>query len=456
MNTRLQRLIFSLLVLLTACTPDTPTSGDLNAQDKPSYVTLSDDLTQLKIDFNAMTDKVRLVFISGPSCGICLRGMDDLNESIVASIQNDPRIHTFVLQVPTLGAEEEHAAAAVPLMPGPRVNHYWDPGGKSGLEFQKALGIGQYAWDVWMVYEPGARWEPASAPPPPVFWQHQLGEQPDDSRLDPDLFASVVRDRLAALPPASEATRLAAVDRTDPGILRVAQPRGAMIQHNHESRGGYHKLKTISSIRYEGETIVNGQTYPMTIETARPHYYKRVVTSGTGHPTVSWDGAQVTREGISADLPADVQDELLASYEFDGWMTDWKAKGHKLRRLGMKKHGDKLPWMMEVELANGRTWHIYVDSHSGDAFRQTLIDADGQETLAVEFDNYRDVDGFRLPHEIRYFSRGRLLATDRFRRIVVESGPSATASADGALPALFVVDDVINIAWVHKHQATGR
>ena len=66
-----------------------------------------------------MADMVRLVFISGPSCVICLRGMDDLNRALVASIQEDPRIHTLVLQVPALGAQEKHAAAAIPLMPGP-------------------------------------------------------------------------------------------------------------------------------------------------------------------------------------------------------------------------------------------------------------------------------------------------------------------------------------------------
>ena len=427
-----ERPIFSLLLLLmlAACAPEAPTTQHVDKAGKPPYVILDDNLTQLKADFNAMTDKVRLVFISGPSCGICLRGMDDLNEAVVASIQNDPRIHTFVLQVPTPNAEEKHAAAAVPLMPGPRVNHYWDPVGRSGLEFQEALSIAQYAWDVWMMYEPGARWEPEVPPPPPKFWQHQLGALPDDNRLDAGQFASVVRARLAALPPASEMSRMAAVERTDPGILRVMQPRGVMIQENHRSRGGYHRLKTIESIRYSGETDVDGQSYPLAIETSRPHHYKRVVADGSHQATVSWDGAQVRRDGFALDLPPDLLDELLASYDFDGWMTEWKDKGHRLWRLGMKKHGHKLPWLMEAELTNGRTWHIYVDSHTGDAYRQALVGPDGNETFVVEFVDYRDVDGFRLPHEVRYFDADRLLATDRFQRIDIDTAPATTASTN--------------------------
>lgn len=406
-------LVIIATLMLGACSPETPTSTAAR-EAKPAYVTLSEDLTQLKADFNAMSDKVRLVFISGPSCGICLRGMDDLNESIVASIQNDSRVHTLVVQVPALGAEEKHAAATVALMPGPRVIHYWDPNGRTGLGFQEALDIRMYAWDVWLVYEPGTRWEADAPPPAPMFWQHQLGPLPDDKRLDADEFAAFVTARLAELPDATEATRMATVERADPGLLRVAQPRGVMIGNNHRGRGGYQKLKTITAIRYEGQTDIDGQTASLTVETERPNHY-----------------ARSTGEGVSIDLPVPIRDAYLGSYEFDGWMTDWKAKGHEVRRLGMKKDGDKLPWIMEAVLTNGQTWQIYVDSHNGDAYRLALISSSGEEMLALEFDNYGDVDGFRLPHEVRYFDGDRLLGTDRFQQISVEIATTINTPAGG-------------------------
>ena len=174
MNIGIRFVLSAILILLSGCSPESPSSTDIGGTANPGYVTLTEDLSQFKSDFNSMDDKIRLVFISGPSCGICLRGMDDLNEALVASIQNDSRIHTFVLQVPALGAEEHHAAASVSLMPGPRVSHYWDPIGKTGLDFMEPLGIDVYAWDVWMMYETGVRWESGSAIPSPAFWQHQL------------------------------------------------------------------------------------------------------------------------------------------------------------------------------------------------------------------------------------------------------------------------------------------
>jgi hypothetical protein len=228
-----------------------------------------------------------------------------------------------------------------------------------------------------------------------------------------------VRTRLAQLPPASEEQRVAEFKRQDPQLIPVAQGRGYMIRQNHASRGGYKTLKSIESIRYEGTTEVGDRSYALRVDTKRPYRYKRTVGDDETAFVTSWDGSEVTREGSQVGLPVAYHDEVLSSYEFDGWMTDWKDKGHQVWRLGMKKVGERLPWLMEAELTNGRTWHIYVDSHTGDAFRNSLIDSDGNEKIRIEYSDYKEADGFRLPHQIEYFEGGHLLATDRFSRISV-------------------------------------
>jgi hypothetical protein len=39
----------------------------VNAEDIPLYTKMQDDLTELKADFNAAADKVRLVFLPSPT-----------------------------------------------------------------------------------------------------------------------------------------------------------------------------------------------------------------------------------------------------------------------------------------------------------------------------------------------------------------------------------------------------
>ena len=236
--------------------------------------------------------------------------------------------------------------------------------------------------------------------------------------------------RLDNLPPSTEEVKVAELQQRDAGIVPVAQPRGVMIRQNHISRGGYQTLKRIESIRYEGITEVGSNSYPLILETQRPYHYERNVGGADSHSLVTWDGAEVKREGPQLDLPAAYQDEILSSYEFDGWMTDWKAKGHQVWRIGMKKVGDRLPWLMEAELTNGRTWHIYVDSHTGDAFRSTLIDSEGNETIRIEYSDYKETDGFRLPHQIQYLEEDRLMATDRFSLISVTMASTTSEDAD--------------------------
>ncbi len=101
--------------------------------------------------------------------------MVDLQEAVVAANQDDERLHTFVVHVPTLGAKEENVPAAMELLDGPRVTHYWNGGrGEVAHQYTETLGIERYAWDVWMAYPAGVTWD-EELPPEPSYWQHQLG-----------------------------------------------------------------------------------------------------------------------------------------------------------------------------------------------------------------------------------------------------------------------------------------
>lgn len=167
-----------------------------NSRAANEYVTLNETLDQLIEDFNAEAGSVRQVFVVGPSCGTCLRGLDDMNRVVGDMTRDNPDLKAFVVHVPTLRAEEHHAARAVRLMEGAGIRHYWDPEGQSGVELQKAMEIDAYAWDVWLLYDRGAEWT-ADQAPKPVHWEHQLGGLPRDKKLDPKRFAAKVTALLA-------------------------------------------------------------------------------------------------------------------------------------------------------------------------------------------------------------------------------------------------------------------
>jgi len=173
-----------------------------DAPQKP-YVVLDKSLSQLRVDFNANVGKVRMLYIVGPTCGICLRGMSDLQETVYSKKIDDPRMVTFVVHVPTLGAHEANVAPASRLITNRYTTHYWEETGITGRLMQQAMGVDKYVWDFWAIYAPDVRWSDERLMPAPSFWQHQLGGLPPERRLDANVFASKVDEFLAQVSMAS-------------------------------------------------------------------------------------------------------------------------------------------------------------------------------------------------------------------------------------------------------------
>ena len=170
---------------------------DQNAFSGPpvEVVSLDDNHTALKEAFNAASSNVRLVFVVGPSCGPCLRGLIDMDKEMGSKLLSDPRLSVFVVHVPTLSAELKHAQRAARLLTGSSVQNFWDESGNTGWALKDTLGLEEYAWDVWLTYSQGQQWTDAG-PPKPDAWSHQLGDISIAPFLDPKAFASDVRTRV--------------------------------------------------------------------------------------------------------------------------------------------------------------------------------------------------------------------------------------------------------------------
>ena len=82
-----------------------------------------------------------------------------------------------------------------------RVHQLWDQDQIMGQYLSQTLKLQEsIAWDVYLVYPPNHTWE-ASLPPAPLFWMHQLDEEPT-LYLDPPRLKHYVQTLLerTALP----------------------------------------------------------------------------------------------------------------------------------------------------------------------------------------------------------------------------------------------------------------
>lgn len=206
-----------LLVLTSSCA-NAATSGTAT-----TYTVLNDQASELRTDFNRKIGSVRLLFVVDPICPGCLRGLADVNRDLLRSTA-DPRLQVFVVYEPVLGfryhipglqpAGEQDVPKAAQLLQNPNVHNYWNPTGAFGRLLSNAVGLKNgdrqvYAWDVWLIYGPEAKWVGAG-PPRPKLLMHQLSELRGTQfpHLDSRVFARQVRTLLAKLP---SATRTAAL-----------------------------------------------------------------------------------------------------------------------------------------------------------------------------------------------------------------------------------------------------
>jgi hypothetical protein len=105
----------------------------------------------------------------------------------------DPNIRAFTVWVPIL-ATDQHAPDddTFSLVTDRRAAHYWDENGILPHLFRETLRLRSEcaAWDVYLIYPPGVKWE--TEPPEPVCWQHQLDGITSAPCLDGKTFAKAM------------------------------------------------------------------------------------------------------------------------------------------------------------------------------------------------------------------------------------------------------------------------
>ena len=124
---------------------------------------------------------------------MCLRGASEVNDALKKNAS--PAIRAYAVWVPKRGGKESQVAEATATVPDTRARHFWDGAGYLVKAYPSVLGLAVDAWDIYMIYEPDARWDGAT-PPAPAYWMHQLS-----GATGPELDEAIFEQHLAqALP----------------------------------------------------------------------------------------------------------------------------------------------------------------------------------------------------------------------------------------------------------------
>lgn len=139
-------------------------------------------LEELRSQFNHSSQSVRVLAILSPSCPACQHGQGVV-KSVFQKFRSE-RLKGFLIWLPILSSDSAPLARRqAEEFEDRRVAQRWDSDGRVGEAFAGSLDLRGPAWDVYLLYAPGVKWE-GDAPPAPTFWMHQLPRQTGaDSRL---------------------------------------------------------------------------------------------------------------------------------------------------------------------------------------------------------------------------------------------------------------------------------
>lgn len=137
---------------------------------------------KLKEEFNRQSDKVRVVALLSPTCGACQQGRGVVSE--LFEKQASEKLAGFAVWVPMKPKDSPQSAwLEAEKLKDVRINvRGWDNKRQIGNLFAKPLKLSSTAWDVYLVYTPGVKWE-GEQPPKPSYWMHQLQGQRADRML---------------------------------------------------------------------------------------------------------------------------------------------------------------------------------------------------------------------------------------------------------------------------------
>ena len=186
------------------------------------------------------------------------------------------------------------------------------------------------------------------------------------------------------------------------------------------AKGGADKLRAINSVKTSGKVSGPNGSVPVLSWAKRPNMMRREITVEGQSIVVAFDGTTVwavnpmTGSGTRPQEVTGPQADMTRqdADEFDSVLLDYKEKGHKVELIGAETvDGVKLFHLM-VTKKNGNVRHIYLNAETWLEARILMpVERGGiKGEVAVDFANYKQVDGITVPFTIRQSFGGQPVA----------------------------------------------
>jgi len=182
-----------------------------------------------------------------------------------------------------------------------------------------------------------------------------------------------------------------------------------ILDHYVQAAGGKDAIEKVTSRDMKGtlENSDDGTTSPAEVFAKAPDKYIAVVDIGEGGPMLEcWVGDKGWGKDPDSGLhDMGKSDAAFAKRDYNFYReTRLKEMFPKMAYTGKTKVDDRDAYIVEATAADGASEKLYFDAESGllvrRDFERVTID-DGIVMWEVDYDDYKDVDGVKLPSTVR-------------------------------------------------------
>lgn len=186
-----------------------------------------------------------------------------------------------------------------------------------------------------------------------------------------------------------------------------AQTVDELVAKNIEARGGLAKIKALQTVRIERTVAATFNNIDVVIYKKRPNLY-RSEQKPVGSPNLTvrgfsdtaWEtvnGKTSVRDGAA---PAEQRE---VDGDFDGFLIDYREKGHTIALEGRQRSGAVDAWKLKVTMKSGAVRYVYLDASTFLEHRhEATIEVAPNRRIAttITFNDWRDVDGVKFPFAV--------------------------------------------------------
>ena len=194
-------------------------------------------------------------------------------------------------------------------------------------------------------------------------------------------------------------------------VLAAQTPSGTpapavddIIARNVQAKGGAGRIAAVQTMKQTARMTSMGMEADITIYVKRPNMVRQELAGGGTTMIMAFDGTMawgVNPQTGPAPIPLTGDNAAMVKEQahMDGPLVNYKEKGNTVEFFATESVGSRRAHRLKVTSPTGRVMHCYIDTETG--LEMKIVTEDPRGTVEQELSDYRDVEGLKMPFQIK-------------------------------------------------------